>query len=411
MRTRPFVALVAALALAVTATQARAARSQDSKSNPGRDACAARLAKLYPVLRKYAAANGGKLPEELFDLHREDYVRDASELYCPGNLIGTDRPEQATTYRVRYRMFSGELAVLSCDEARHPESNVLRADGTIFAEPLRPSDYGYVEPLPFLREVSDAALERPSARLGLVLREVEAKRPRMAVVVEGIVPGYVQSFGAIGALSNVRPSDQVLNVSGHQVTTLEELDRFMATLRSTRPTFEILRDGKVLRRWSLVRPSDLEDDARPKDCARWAATVLSPEGPGTLGVMPEDDPAGGARVKEIIHDGAAVTAGLAVGDRIIAVEAHPIRDALSLRRRITAYRAGVTVRVDVMRGPERKRFEAKLGQAPMTTFTDAQRFNILASRYDVEGAMKYAASVPKGFVEEFQAAVQKSGGK
>jgi S1-C subfamily serine protease len=72
----------------------------------------------------------------------------------------------------------------------------------------------------------------------------------------------------------------------------------------------------------------------------------------------------GALITEIIDDGAALDAGLEVGDVVTAVDGLPVQSLTDLAARIRSYVPGDEVNIEVYREGELMTFEVVLGSAP-----------------------------------------------
>ena len=73
-----------------------------------------------------------------------------------------------------------------------------------------------------------------------------------------------------------------------------------------------------------------------------------------------DDEIQGALVQEVVSDSAAETAGIEVGDVIVAVDGEEITSAADLRTTVGLRRSGETVRIEVLREGKRRRMSATL---------------------------------------------------
>jgi serine protease Do/serine protease DegQ len=73
-----------------------------------------------------------------------------------------------------------------------------------------------------------------------------------------------------------------------------------------------------------------------------------------------DDEIQGALVQEVVSDSAAETAGVQVGDVIVAVDGEEITSAADLRTTVGLRRSGETVRIEVLREGKRQRMSATL---------------------------------------------------
>jgi serine protease Do/serine protease DegQ len=73
-----------------------------------------------------------------------------------------------------------------------------------------------------------------------------------------------------------------------------------------------------------------------------------------------DDEIQGALVQEVVSDSAAETAGIEVGDVIVAVDGDEITSASDLRTTVGLRRSGETVRIEVLREGKRRRMSATL---------------------------------------------------
>jgi serine protease Do len=72
----------------------------------------------------------------------------------------------------------------------------------------------------------------------------------------------------------------------------------------------------------------------------------------------------GALVAEPQADSPAAKAGIAAGDVITAVNAHPVKDAHDLAKQIGSMTPGATIRLTVWRKGEEKSFSLTLGELP-----------------------------------------------
>jgi Do/DeqQ family serine protease len=75
----------------------------------------------------------------------------------------------------------------------------------------------------------------------------------------------------------------------------------------------------------------------------------------------------GALVQEVVSGSAAEKAGIEVGDVIVGVDGHRVKNATDLRNTIGLKRSGETVKVDVIREGKRRQFKATLSEVASTT--------------------------------------------
>jgi serine protease Do len=71
---------------------------------------------------------------------------------------------------------------------------------------------------------------------------------------------------------------------------------------------------------------------------------------------------GGALISGVDADGPAARAGLALGDVVLSVDGEDVRDGNDLRNRIARRAPETPVRLEVLRGEERRSFEITLGE-------------------------------------------------
>ena len=114
--------------------------------------------------------------------------------------------------------------------------------------------------------------------------------------------------------------------------------------------------------------------AVPSDLARSVMDQLVREGHvvrGWLGVAVDDVGAEGAEARggslegalvgEVTPGGPAAAAGLQRGDILVSLNGEPIADGRALRLRVAQLPPGSTVRIDLIRGGQRRQLSAKLG--------------------------------------------------
>lgn len=127
-------------------------------------------------------------------------------------------------------------------------------------------------------------------------------------------------------------------------------------------------------------------------------TTITNANRGTLGVFPEDakDADGnlfGARLTELLPDGAAKKAGLLVGDVIVELNGKKVGNQMQMRELLEGLRGGDVVNVVVKRKDETKAFKVTLG-APQRDRGDFQ---------NAMGSQKYQLSDRRtGFAEVLQ---------
>jgi serine protease Do len=102
--------------------------------------------------------------------------------------------------------------------------------------------------------------------------------------------------------------------------------------------------------------------ARPLPASKFPALPKPSANSGYLGIGLADDAV--AKIGTVDAKGAAATAGVKVGDIILAVGGHDTPDAETLIRTVQRYKAGETVELKIKRGDEEMVLKAKLGRRP-----------------------------------------------
>jgi len=105
---------------------------------------------------------------------------------------------------------------------------------------------------------------------------------------------------------------------------------------------EILDHGHVVRGWSGIEAYDFSDEQ--------AAQYRLPHG--------------GVVVTSLYTDGPAANAGLRVGDILLAINSHPLRNAQDALTQLASTSPGVTVKLRVQRGAEVREVDCKVVQRP-----------------------------------------------
>ncbi len=200
------------------------------------------LKKLHPVLVEYVETMG-ILPVDLTELKRLGFVQDARVLFPPRSLaaiLNHSDHEGLTPWRVVNRKMDGY--VLVSDEARDHRVYALHADGHV--EIFRGSLFSWYGSWQTEFDIPKTATgdERGITikELSLSVFEVSTGKERPAVVIHG--SPLDDFYGSLGG-------SRLLNVGGHQVTTVRALKRFLtspAGRRLARAPLEVIRDGEIV---------------------------------------------------------------------------------------------------------------------------------------------------------------------
>ncbi|MBT7300329.1 MAG: PDZ domain-containing protein [Victivallales bacterium] len=386
MKSRLAVILAAALGIAGVFAQ--------EKPDPRVQA----LKRLHPLLKEYHAAME-TLPPNIMDLYREAFADDPLLFFLKGSPeheLAKQFSERATpSFDVLTKKWEGDI--VSCGPFGEGWMYYLRADGAVRegqVDLLKHYGRWNHTPLsPYAMVVPAELLKKPTAKLGVVLREIETDEGTAAVVVDRIIPGYGSSRKPLFAGHTLlQTGDRLISVGGHRVKDLAGLEKAMPYLK-VRPGFSVvLLRGKLWEAKALAPLITLDVSSGMHGNAAWvakrAAAYLHPRGPGRIGIATRDHPKGQEIIK-IMEKSAAERAGLKVGDVVAAVEANPVRDARHLVGLVRTYPAGTTVRIGLQRGGMQKTQDVKLGEIDPVSLSSA-RFKIHAGLLDVRGAMGHA---------------------
>ncbi len=161
------------------------------------------------------------------------------------------------------------------------------------------------------------------------------------------VIGWVEP-GSPAATAGIRPGDTVISVDTTPIESWRDLETSMLTAGGRTVTVTLRRDGKTFR-----------VSLRPKEVSRY--------GFGYAGILPPLS----AEVRRVVPGSPAQRAGLAPGDRIVAVNGEPVKQFYDLIRLIsphpgervtlTVEREGTTLELAVV--PEDVGGEGKVGIA------------------------------------------------
>ncbi len=202
------------------------------------------------------------------------------------------------------------------------------------------------------------ATEENAAHQGAVVRQVTSNSP--------------------AAKAGLQEGDVITRVDGRQVDDPQTLLNVLAQHKAgDKLKFQVWRDGKE-------QSLDVTLGTRPaRPPVAGAGTPFSRERPTAfLGVqvvpMEELTPRlkerlgisgeQGLVVMEVLPDSPAAKAGLRHGDVITGVNGQEMKSPNQFRSAITKAGAGKEVRLEVLRGKEKKDLDAKLGEAPVEGF-------------------------------------------
>lgn len=234
-----------------------------------------------------------------------------------------------------------------------------------------------------------------TARLKLVAREVaqspDVELPEWGAVLRDLTRNVVREQRLPDRrgvwLENIRPAgpagqaepelrreDVLLSVEGQAVADLAELRALTDKLLPDTPnaTRSVLagfrRDGALLSTVVELRrfnPRSVTPQAR-KAWLGVASQPLTPKLAARLGLKPD----GGARLTQVYPGTSAETAGLRVGDVILALDGTPVtarrvEDSDVLARQIRQYRAGSTAQISLWRDGQKLELPVPLPEQPV----------------------------------------------
>jgi predicted metalloprotease with PDZ domain len=236
----------------------------------------------------------------------------------------------------------------------------------------------------------EAPREKPSATEG-------THRPYLGVLVAPAERGGEAEQGVLvrevapnspAAKAGLKDGDVITRVDGRAVDTPESLINALAQHKpGDKLTFQVMRNdkerkvevtlGERPRRTETERPGlpgapglPGRPVERPQRVAAWLGVEavpmeeLTPRFRERMGITHDE----GVVVVETVPDSPAAKAGLRHGDVITAVNGQKIEDVAGLRQAISKAGAGKQVRLDVMRGNEKKEIDARLAEAPLVGF-------------------------------------------
>ncbi|MDP3072505.1 MAG: PDZ domain-containing protein [Opitutaceae bacterium] len=212
---------------------------------------------------------------------------------------------------------------------------------------------------------------------GAVVRDLTAKVARSERLPDarGVWLENIRPAGPGGQAEPVlRRGDVLIAVDGKPVGTVAELREMTARLmvdapKGVRPVIaSVRREGAVLSSVVELRAQD-ERNITPLARKAWlgiASQPLTPKLAQRLGIKAE----GGARVTRLYAGTKAASAGLQVGDIILAVDGNPVtarrqEDTDVLARQIRQYRAGTTAKLSLWREGATQELEVGLEEQPV----------------------------------------------
>ncbi len=250
---------------------------------PDDDPCVVALTKLHGALKKYVDTMG-EMPKDLGELVVLGLVEDRKDLLSPRS-IPARAPSELVADHTTWRIASPKLEgwILVSDDVRDRTVYALHADGRVrrFLAPFN-FWYGHWKVPEKIKHARGDENGRLVEGLELVLQEVPTTVARPAVIIRG--------YRRDDAISReLKSEDRLLNVGGHQVTTLAELEEYVRSrpevpwtkvpiqvFRTTSAGKEVLEVGleTPVGRYPMV-PKSLYPD---QSSASGAVSERSPEG-------------------------------------------------------------------------------------------------------------------------------------
>jgi serine protease Do len=216
--------------------------------------------------------------------------------------------------------------------------------------------YGFAVPIDLARRVADDLIQYGRSRRPVMGVQIRAVTPEDAEVfrLPRVAGAVVHDFGepSPAQRAGLQRGDVIVAIDGRQVEQSNELQRVIATRRPGETvTVEVIRYGE--RRQFQV---PLTEAAAPEVAARTEPARARGEqrlGIQVQAVTPELARRHGLRttdgvvITEVQRGSPAARAGLAPGDRIVAVDRQAVRDVAQVQRTIASKRPGEIVSVDV----------------------------------------------------------------
>jgi len=220
------------------------------------------------------------------------------------------------------------------------------------------------------------------AFLGVAVASTDKDSEEQGAVVRQVTPD------SPAAKAGLREGDVITRIDGREIDSPHAL---INTLAKRHPgdnlSFKVLRDGKeqnvqvTLGQQTAARPTNPDEGDRPgrnqpgrpgRDRASAFLGVeavsmdeMTPRLRKRLGISGQE----GLVVMEVVGDSPADKAGLRHGDVITAVNGKEVENANQLREVINKAGVGKEVRLEVMRGSQKKELTAKLEEAPVDGFS------------------------------------------
>jgi ankyrin repeat protein len=217
MRNACRISVVVAVALVVGAVPGAFGQAASADDDP----CVVALKRLHGALKKYVDTMG-EMPRDLGELVVLGFVDDPLDLVSPRS-IAARAPAGLVADRTNWRVVGTKFEgwVLVSDEVRDRTVYALHADGRVGRFLVATEMwYGHWEVPEEEKWDEGNPNEHLVPGLELYLQEVPTSVARPAV--------FIGSFRRDDAISNeLRSNDRLLNVGGHQVTTLAELQEFV----------------------------------------------------------------------------------------------------------------------------------------------------------------------------------------
>lgn len=210
------------------------------------------------------------------------------------------------------------------------------------------------------------------AFLGAFIGATEENAAHPGAVVRQVTPN------SPAAKAGLKEDDVITRVDGRQVEDPQTLLNVLAQHKpGDKLKFQVRRDGKeksldvTLGTRPARRPGDGAASAAPRERPTAFLGVqvvpmeeLTPRLKERLGISGEQ----GLVVMEVLPDSPAAKAGLRHGDVITGLNGQEMTSPNQFRSAVTKAGAGKEVRLEVMRGKEKKEIDAKLGEAPVEGF-------------------------------------------
>jgi serine protease Do len=211
------------------------------------------------------------------------------------------------------------------------------------------------------------------AFLGAYIEATEENAAQPGAVVRRVTPE------SPAAKAGLQDGDVITRVDGRQVEDPQTLLNVLARHKpGDKLKFQVERAGKdksldvTLGTRPARRPGE-GTAARPSPRERPTAFLgvqvvpmeeLTPRLKERLGIAGEQ----GLVVMEVLPDSPAAKAGLRHGDVLTAINGQEMKSPNQFRSAVTRAGAGKEVRLEVLRGKEKKEMDAKLGEAPLDGF-------------------------------------------